>query len=76
MVLLLQEYTAQVKSTDRESEGCGMKRILTSLKFVTLWLDTGISFSGRLITLFLITGSECLKHEVKEKETVLVQQFW
>lgn len=75
MVLLLQQYTAEVKSADLESELCGMKKILTSLKFATLWLDTGISFSGRLITLFLINGSECLKHEVKETERVLVQHF-
>lgn len=75
MVLLLQQYTAQVKSTDLENERCGMKRKFTSPKFVTLRLDIGISFSGRLVILFLFNGREYLKHEVKKTESVLVQHF-
>jgi hypothetical protein len=56
-------------------EGCGMKRKFTSPKFVTFWLDIDIFFLGRLVTLFLINVGECLKHEVTETESVLVQHF-
>jgi hypothetical protein len=44
VVLLMQQYTAQVKFTELENEECGMKRKFTSSKFVTLWLDIGIFF--------------------------------